>query len=107
MSVGPDTIAKTEHGAGARRRSPWTLRRFRKDQDGATAVEFGLIAVPFLGLLFAIVETALMFWSTQVLETAVANASRTIYTGQFQGTNDQNAADIGAKFKKEVCRHVA
>lgn len=48
-----------------------------------------------------------MFWSTQVLETAVANAARTIYTGQFQSANDQTLPDIGPKFKAEVCKHVA
>ena len=92
-------------------RRPWRvrcgLRVFRRDQDGVAAVEFGLVAVPFFALLFAILETALVFWSTQVLETAVANASRTIYTGQFQNSNDETSSDIGAKFKAEVCKHVA
>jgi Flp pilus assembly protein TadG len=82
------------------------LRAFRRKDDGAAAVEFGLIAMPFFALLFAIMETALAFWSTQVLETAVANAARTVYTGQFQSANDQGAPDIGNKFKDEVCRHV-
>src|SRR5215212_11080297 len=82
------------------------LRAFRRDQDGVVAVEFAMVALPFFALLFAILETALLFWSTQVLETAVANAARTIYTGQFQSTNDQTAADIGTKFKNEVCKNV-
>lgn len=82
------------------------IRTFRRGEDGVVAVEFGLVAVPFLALIFAILETALVFWSTQVLETAVTNAARTIYTGQFQRTNDQTASDIGAKFKTELCKHV-
>ena len=56
------------------------LRRFRRDQRGVTAVEFGMVATPFFALLFAIIETALVFWTTQVLETAVTNASRRVYT---------------------------
>ena len=82
------------------------LRAFRHEQDGVAAVEFGLVAVPFFALLFAILETALVFWSTQVLETAVANASRTIFTGYFQGMNGSTATDLGAKFKTELCKHV-
>jgi Flp pilus assembly protein TadG len=82
------------------------LKTFGHKKDGATAVEFGLIAMPFFALLFAILETALAFWSTQVLETAVANAARTVYTGQFQQNNDQSSADIALKFKEEVCKHV-
>ena len=103
MSATPGFCPNPKTRVRSRMRS---LDALRRDQDGAAAVEFGLVAVPFFALLFAILETALMFWSTQVLETAVANASRAIYTGQFQKANDQNAADIGAKFKTELCKQV-
>ena len=83
-----------------------TPGQFWKRQDGATAVEFGLIALPFFALLFAILETALGFWTTQALETAVANASRRIYTGQFQ-QNSANAgktpAQLAEGFRDAVC----
>ena len=46
------------------------LRRLVRQQDGAAAVEFALVAAPFLALLFAILETALVFFSGQTLETA-------------------------------------
>jgi Flp pilus assembly protein TadG len=90
----------------------WARRRMRgvmalrRDEDGATAVEFGLVALPFFGLLFAILETALLFWTSQVLETAVANASRTIYTGQFQSANPGAGTEIATKFKTELCQNV-
>lgn len=84
------------------------VRRFRRDEDGATAVEFALISIPFFALLFAILETALVFWSTQVLETAVADSSRRIYTGEFQtannGTTDPN--ELARLFKDDVCSRV-
>lgn len=85
------------------------LCRFRKNQNGATAVEFGLIALPFFALLFAILETALGFWTTQVLETAVANASRQVYTGQFQKDSNnagQSASTLAENFKTAVCGNV-
>jgi Flp pilus assembly protein TadG len=77
------------------------LRAFRRDQNGVAAVEFGLVAVPFFALLFAIIETAVVFWTSQALETAVAAAARTVYTGKFQ--NKYTSGDIGKSFKKEVC----
>jgi Flp pilus assembly protein TadG len=85
------------------------LRRFRRSRDGATAVEFGIVAMPFFAFLMGVLELALSFWSTQVLETAVANASRQIYTGQFQ--QDPNnagltSAQLQAKFKTLVCNNV-
>ena len=76
-------------------------RRFARQQDGAAAVEFALVITPFLALLFAIVETAFVFYSGQVLETAVADASRLILTGQAQ-TQGMSQAD----FKTAVCSKI-
>ena len=47
------------------------LRRFARRQDGAAAVEFAFIAAPFLALLFAILETSLVFFAGQTLEAAL------------------------------------
>lgn len=76
-------------------------RRFVRRQDGAAAVEFGLVAEPFLALLFAIMETAVVFFSGQALETAVADSSRLIMTGQAQTGGYNQAA-----FKNAVCAKI-
>ncbi|NNM74939.1 TadE/TadG family type IV pilus assembly protein [Enterovirga aerilata] len=90
-----------------RPRRPRLLVRFTRSESGALAVEFGLIAPFFFGLLFGILEVALTFWSTQVLETAVANAARQIYTGSFQqGAVSMSQTDALAKFKDLVCANV-
>lgn len=92
--------------AGVSRQAP---ARFCKDESGAHAVEFALVGMPFLFMISAIVEIAMAFWSTQVLETAVANAARELYTGQFQqdGANqNQSAADLRTKMKGKVCGYV-
>src|SRR5437016_8109004 len=65
-------------------RAPAAIRRLGRREDGAAAVEFALVAVPFLALLFAIIETALVFFAGQYLETLVADSSRLIMTGQVQ-----------------------
>ena len=59
-------------------------RRFVRQQDGAAAVEFALVAAPFLALTFAILETAMVFFAGQTLEAAAADAGRLIMTGQAQ-----------------------
>jgi Flp pilus assembly protein TadG len=84
------------------------IRGFRRDDQGVTAIEFGLVAMPFFALLFAIIETALTFWTTQVLETAVSNASRQIYTGQFQtaNTGTTDPTQLATKFRDEVCKSI-
>ena len=45
------------------------LRRFRRNRRGSAAVEFALVAPLFFALLFAIIETAIVFFAGQVLET--------------------------------------
>ena len=73
-------------------------RRLIRQQDGAAAVEFGLVAAPFLALVFAILETAIVFFAGQTLETAAADSARLIMTGQAQ-----NSGYDAAKFKQAVC----
>jgi len=77
------------------------LRRFRRDRSGAAAIEFGLLALPFFALTFAILQVGLVFFAGQALETAVSNSARLIRTGQAQ----QNGYDAAA-FKSQICSQV-
>ena len=45
------------------------FRRFRRNRRASAAVEFALVAPVFFALLFAIIETGIMFFANQVLET--------------------------------------
>lgn len=71
-------------GGAARALATRLLDKFRRDKKGATAVEFAIISVPFLGLLFAIFETAFVFFATEAIEFAGSEASRQVMTGQTQ-----------------------
>jgi Flp pilus assembly protein TadG len=73
------------------------LRRFRRSRRGSAAVEFALVAPLFFALLFAIIETALMFFASQVLETVTQDSARKILTGQAQ-----TAGYDQANFKSQV-----
>lgn len=73
--------------------------RFGAAREGATIVEFALIALPFFALLMAILETGLMFFAGQTLDTSVGLAARMIRTGQAQEMGFD--AD---RFREEVCR---
>ena len=48
---------------------------FIGSDDGAAAVEFGLVAAPFLVLLIAIFETALVFFAGRVLDETTDRAA--------------------------------
>ncbi len=54
---------------------------FARREDGAAALEFAIVAAPFIALILATMQTALAFFAGQVLESAVADSSRLILTG--------------------------
>ena len=60
---------------------------FIGEQRGAAAVEFALVAAPFLALLLALLQTTLVFFAGRVLDETTEEASRYILTGQAQTSN--------------------
>lgn len=74
------------------------LRRFGRDRKGATAIEFGFVAAPFILMLFALLELGFMFVVDVVLETAVSQTGRLVRTGQAH-----DRAMSVSDFKQEVC----
>ena len=73
-------------------------RRLKTDEAGATAIEFGMVIGPFLGILFAIMEVALVYFAQFSMENACETASRLIRTGTAQKGNMSAGA-----FKQKVC----
>lgn len=71
-------------------------RRFLRHNQGAAAVEFAFVALPFLALLFMIIEVALVFLAQGSLEIAAADAGRLVLTGQAQSLD-------ASTFKEKIC----
>lgn len=83
-------------------------RRWQSEQSGATAIEFGMVALPFVLLLFGILSVCLYFFTTFTLENAVWHAARAIRTGQVQQSQGDYATattneDRKKLFKKAMC----
>jgi Flp pilus assembly protein TadG len=66
--------------------------RFARCESGATVVEFAMVATPFLALLVALFQSALVFFAGRVLDETVEAASRVIMTGQSQSSSQANFA---------------
>jgi Flp pilus assembly protein TadG len=73
--------------------------RLWRNQDGVTAIEFGMIAPLFFLLLGSIMETGIMLFSEYSLQTSVQSAGRLVRTGQAQELQLTEAA-----FKNEICK---
>lgn len=73
-------------------------RRFARAEEGVTAVEFAMLALPFFALLFALIETCVVYFATANLGSVVAEAGRLIRTGQVQA-----GGMTEAQFKQHIC----
>jgi Flp pilus assembly protein TadG len=95
-------MAEVKITAGKGRRNRFGA--FIKDRQGATAVEFALIAAPFLAIIAALIQTFLVFFAQSQLENAVRQSSRQIRTGQVQ-TQDASLSQTAAvaAFHQTVC----
>lgn len=60
------------------------IRAMFRREDGATAVEFALLATPLFLLLFGLIEMCMIFTKQGILEYATSQAARKIRTGQAQ-----------------------
>nr|WP_202130700.1 TadE/TadG family type IV pilus assembly protein [Methylobacterium sp. 2A] len=81
------------------------VARLCRERSGATAVEFGLVALPFLALVGACLENGLVAWEQEILQQAVVEAGRQIYTGTFQtaNTGTTDAATMLSRFRTAIC----
>ena len=68
-----------------------SLKRWRYDRNGSTAVEFALIGIPFIFMVIGIIEMSLMFTSQSLLEASTAEAAREIRTGAIQQGGGEDA----------------
>jgi len=74
------------------------VSRFRADCRGVTAIEFGMVALPFAGMMTGIMAIGLQYFTEHALESAVLDASRKLRTGQAQ-----KAGITVADFRQQVC----
>ncbi|MBE7183152.1 MAG: pilus assembly protein [Methylobacterium mesophilicum] len=80
----------------------WLLSRFLASRDGATAIEFGMLVIPFSLLVFAVLESCISFAGQQVLANATDDIARQIRTGQFK-RNEITTAEI----QKRLCAKIS
>lgn len=68
-----------------------------------TALEFGLIAPVFLGLVFMVLEVAFLVFTQNVLCSATTAAARLIQTGQVQAAEQANQGGGQTQFQGALC----
>jgi Flp pilus assembly protein TadG len=97
------TASDAPNQPGTQPRKPLGLiRRFSRERRGSVAIEFSIMAMPFVALIFAILETCLSFATQQLITNAVDRVARDVRTGRLL------TADLtGNKLKDMICNRIA
>ena len=74
------------------------LRRLSGEEKGSAAVETAMLMIPFLTILFALLETGYMYFVAVMIEGATSEAARQVRTGSVQASG----SPIGA-FRQSLC----
>jgi hypothetical protein len=81
-------------------------RRARKDQSGATVIEFAMIFPVFLAMIFGIFEVSMIFLKQMLLDNALQAASREVMVGKTQAAIAAgDAAEVEQQFRETVCEN--
>jgi len=80
------------------------MRNLFTNRDGATAIEFALLAMPFTFLLMGVIELCLMFAADSLFEGATTSAARLIRTGQLQ-QGYATASEQENAFRDALCTY--
>lgn len=76
-------------------------RSFLRRNDGTTAIEFAMVAIPFFMFIFGLMGVSTYFFIMTSIEKGMDQASRLIRTGQAQ--SQETPMTVG-DFKRMICR---
>lgn len=76
--------------------------RLARGRGGSAAVEFAMVALPFLALIMGILEISMIYLVSTTLENATADAARQVRTGELQTAGGATAATFTTKICSEL-----
>lgn len=82
------------------------IKRIKKSESGSTALEFGILAIPFFMIIAATIETLIAFAGEQLLVNAVDKMSRQLRTGQITFNQGQPTDLTEAEFRELFCNEI-
>lgn len=99
-----DTSSEAVTGAPGRR----LARRLLRSRDGAAAIEFALLAIPYFLIVFAIIETFIAFMGEQLVANAVDTLARKLRTGEITVGTGNAATDMNQpQFRTAFCDEIS
>ncbi|MGA1831153.1 TadE/TadG family type IV pilus assembly protein [Rhizobium wenxiniae] len=86
------------------------LKRLFRSKDGAAAIEFALLAIPYFLIVFAIVETFVAYTAEQLVANAVDTMGRKLRTGNITATVTNPPASTymnETQFRRAFCGEIS
>ncbi|MBB3352188.1 Flp pilus assembly protein TadG [Rhizobium sp. BK049] len=90
--------------------APYRFSRFRavaRSRDGAAAIEFALLAIPYFLVIFAILETFIAFAAEELVSNAVDTMSRRMRTGQITYNLGRTTDMSQTQFRQAFCNEIS
>ena len=82
-------------------------KRFRRSRDGAAAIEFAILSIPYFMIIFAILETFVAFTAEQVVTSAVDKLGRQIRTGNITYGQGRSTDKDSPSFRQLFCDEIS
>lgn len=86
-------------------KSRW--KRFLRSHDGAAAIEFAFLSLPYFLIVIAILETFLAFTGEQVVSNATDTLGRKLRTGRITYNLGRATDMTRAQFRQAFCDEIA
>ncbi len=86
-------------------KAAWSV--FFRSRDGAAAIEFAFLSLPYFLIVIAILETFLAFTGEQVIANATDNFARQIRTGRITYNLSRPTDRTAAQFRQAFCNEVS
>ncbi|MBX5047745.1 TadE/TadG family type IV pilus assembly protein [Rhizobium lentis] len=83
------------------------LRAVARSRDGAAAIEFALLAIPYFIVIFAILETFIAFAAEELVSNAVDTMSRRMRTGQITYNLGRTTDMSQTQFRQAFCNEIS
>ncbi|MBX4899375.1 TadE/TadG family type IV pilus assembly protein [Rhizobium bangladeshense] len=90
--------------------APFRFSQFRavaRSRDGAAAIEFALLAIPYFVVIFAILETFIAFAAEELVSNAVDTMSRRMRTGQITYNLGRTTDMSQTQFRQAFCSEIS
>nr|WP_245582454.1 TadE/TadG family type IV pilus assembly protein [Neorhizobium lilium] len=83
------------------------MRRFLRSRDGAAAIEFAILAIPYFLIVFAIIETFIAYTGEQLVGNAVDTMARKLRTGNITYAHNPGTDKDRTAFRQEFCDEIS